>query len=85
MIAGLFLAMYFLLVRPQNNRAKAHRDLVSQLAKGDEVLTSGGLLGKITGLSDDYVTLRIAEGVEATFQRHAITKTLPKGTLKSIS
>ena len=83
-IGGMFLLFYFILWRPQSKRAQEHRDLVSSLAKGDEVLTSGGLLGKVTKVTDDYVTLQVAEGVELCMQKASIAAALPKGTLKSI-
>jgi preprotein translocase subunit YajC len=79
----VFLAMYLMLFRPQMKRAKEHRQLVSSLAKGDEVLTSGGLAGRITDLGDDFVSVEIAERVIIKVQRGAVTAVLPKGTLKS--
>ncbi|MCB1648802.1 MAG: preprotein translocase subunit YajC [Pseudomonadales bacterium] len=83
-IGGMFVLFYFILWRPQSKRAKEHRELVSSLTKGDEVLTSGGLLGKVTKVSDDYVTLQVAEGVELSLQKASIAAALPKGTIKSI-
>lgn len=83
-IGGMFVLFYFILWRPQSKRAKEHRVLVSSLNKGDEVLTSGGLLGKVTKVTDDYVTLQVAEGVELCMQKASIAAALPKGTLKSI-
>jgi preprotein translocase subunit YajC len=83
-IGGMFVLFYFILWRPQSKRAKEHRELVSSLAKGDEVLTSGGLLGRVTKVTDDYVTLQVAEGVELCMQKVSIAAALPKGTLKSI-
>lgn len=79
----IFAVFYFMLIRPQMKRAKEHRMLVSQLGKGDEVVTNGGLLGKITDLSDAFVTVEIAEGVHIKLQRNAVTTVLPKGTIKS--
>ncbi len=79
-----FFAIFYLLIwRPQAKRAKEHRDLVSSLAKGDEVVMSGGLLGKIADLDEQYLTVKAAEGVVLRFQRHAVAQVLPKGTLKS--
>jgi preprotein translocase subunit YajC len=75
---------YLILWRPQAKRAKEHRELVGGLSKGDEVLTSGGILGRITNVSDDYVTVEISEGVEVNLQKSAIGAALPKGTIKSI-
>lgn len=83
MMGVIFLAMYFLLFRPQMKRAKEHRELVSKLEKGDEVLTSGGLAGRIEQLGEHFVTVEIAERVSIKVQRGAITAVLPKGTLKS--
>ena len=80
----IFAVFYFMLIRPQMKRAKEHRNLVSQLGKGDEVVTNGGLLGKITDLSDAFVTVEIAEGVQIKLQRSAVTTVMPKGTIKSV-
>ena len=77
---GLF---YFMLIRPQQRRAKEHQALVSKLAAGDEVVTSGGLLGKVTEVGDTFVTLEIADGVRVKVQKVQITQLMPKGTLKS--
>jgi preprotein translocase subunit YajC len=79
----VFLAMYFILFRPQMKRAKEHRELVSKLAKGDEVLTSGGIAGRITDIGDDFISVEIADRVAIKVQRGAITAVLPKGTLKA--
>ena len=79
----IFLGMYFLLFRPQMKRAKEHRELVSKLQKGDEVLTGGGLAGRIEDLGESFVTIEIADRVSIKVQRGAITAVLPKGTLKS--
>ncbi|KKO12807.1 hypothetical protein LCGC14_0008240 [marine sediment metagenome] len=83
-IGGMFLLFYLILWRPQAKRAKEHRELVGGLSKGDEVLTSGGILGRITKVSDDYVTVEVADGVEVSLQKSAIAAALPKGTIKSI-
>ena len=79
----IFAVFYFLLIRPQMKRAKEHRNLVSALSKGDEVVSNGGLLGKITDLDDSFVTLELAKGVEVRLQRHAVASVMPKGTIKS--
>jgi preprotein translocase subunit YajC len=79
----IFVIFYFLLIRPQSKRAKEHRDMVTKLAKGDEVITNGGLLGRITDLDDNYLTVEIASGVAVKLQRQAVLQVLPKGTLKS--
>ncbi|HHH35497.1 MAG TPA: preprotein translocase subunit YajC [Gammaproteobacteria bacterium] len=79
----IFVIFYFLLLRPQIKRAKEHKQMVSALAKGDEVVTNGGLLGKVTRLDEDFLTLEIAEGVQVRVQRNAIASLVPKGTVKS--
>ncbi|OGI61017.1 MAG: preprotein translocase subunit YajC [Candidatus Muproteobacteria bacterium RIFCSPHIGHO2_01_FULL_61_200] len=83
MLGVLFAAFYFILIRPQAKRAKEHKALIAALAKGDEVVTGGGVLGKVTNLSDVYVTVEIADGVEIKVQRQAVQTVLPKGTIKS--
>lgn len=84
----IFAVFYFLLIRPQVKRQKEHKAMVEALNKGDEVLTSGGIIGKITEMSDQYVTLQIAavdgKSVEVAMQRAAVQTLLPKGTLKSL-
>lgn len=76
----IFGAFYFLLIRPQQKKQKAHADLVSALSVGDEVLTAGGILGKITGVSEHYVIVQIAENAEIKMQRASISQVVPKGT-----
>ena len=83
-IGGMFVLFYLILWRPQAKRAKEHRELVSGLAKGDEVLTSGGILGRVTKVTEDYVTIEVATGVELNMQKSAVAAALPKGTIKSI-
>ena len=83
-IGGMFVLFYLILWRPQSKRAKEHKELVTGLAKGDEVLTSGGLLGKVTKVTDDYVTLQVVDGVELCMQKASVAAALPKGTIKSI-
>jgi preprotein translocase subunit YajC len=75
------LIFYFLLIRPQSKRAKEHRDMVSQLAVGDEVVTNGGILGTITAMDEAYMSLQIASGVVIKVQRHQVSQVLPKGTI----
>jgi preprotein translocase subunit YajC len=75
--------MFFLMVRPQMKRQKEHRELLSRLAKGDEVLTSGGLAGRVEDIGDNFVNVEIASGVVVKLQKVAIAAVLPKGTLKS--
>ena len=79
----IFVVFYFMLIRPQMKRAKEHRQMVSALAKGDEVVTNGGVLGKITEVGESFVTLQLAENVEIKLQRHAVASVMPKGTIKS--
>jgi preprotein translocase subunit YajC len=79
----LFAVFYFLLIRPQSKRAKEHKNMVANLAKGDEVVTNGGILGTITDLDDNYATLKIADNVEIKVQRPSISTLVPKGTIKS--
>ncbi|MGD9600701.1 MAG: preprotein translocase subunit YajC [Gammaproteobacteria bacterium] len=80
----LFVAFYFFLIRPQMKRQREHQKLVQGLQKGDEIVTSGGLLGRITDVNDNYVKVEVAKGVEIRVQRPAVTSILPKGTLKEI-
>lgn len=84
MLAAFALIFYFLVLRPQSKRAKDHRSLVSNLQKGDEVLTSGGIVGKVSKITDDFIVLNISENNEILIQRQAIAALLPKGTMKSI-
>jgi len=79
----LFVIFYFLLIRPQSKRAKEHRKLVEALSKGDEVVTNGGLLGKVTDVSEQYLTVELAEGVQVKLQKQSVSTVLPKGTIKS--
>jgi preprotein translocase subunit YajC len=80
----LFVVFYFLLIRPQMKRAKEHRTMVAALAKGDEVVTNGGLLGRITKVGDSFVTLEIADGLEVRVQKQSLATLMPKGTIKSL-
>lgn len=79
----IFVIFYFLLIRPQMKRAKEHRQLVANLAKGDEVVTNGGLLGKILNVGETFLTLELADNVVVKIQRHAVSSVMPKGTVKS--
>lgn len=85
MTAIFILFMYFVMWRPQSKRAKEHRGLISSLTTGDEVVTSGGILGRISKVTDSYVVLSLADNVEITVQKGSIVNALPKGTLKSIA
>ncbi len=84
MLGGFVLIFWLLIWRPQNKRAKAHRELINNLSKGDEVLTSGGILGKVSKVSDDYVTLQVNADMELNFQRVSVASILPKGTIKEL-
>jgi len=84
MIAAIFVLFYFMLIRPQNKRAKEHRELLSRLKKGDEIITTGGILGKVVSLDEHYIKISPAEGVEMNMQKSAVSTVLPKGTLKSL-
>ncbi|MEJ0099334.1 MAG: preprotein translocase subunit YajC [Pseudomonadota bacterium] len=79
----MLVAFYFLLIRPQQKRAKEHQNLLSKLATGDEVVTSGGILGRVTDVGDAFVTVEIADGVRIKLQKAQITQLVPKGTYKS--
>jgi preprotein translocase subunit YajC len=81
----MFVLLYFLLIRPQMKRAKETKAMIEALQKGDEVITAGGVVGRITKLGEQYITLEIAANTEIIVQRPAVQVTLPKGTLKSIS
>jgi preprotein translocase subunit YajC len=78
----MFVVLYFVMIRPQMKRQKEHRSMVEALAKGDEVATSGGLLGRVTKLGDTYLGVEIAPGVEVQVQRTAVVQVLPKGSIK---
>jgi len=84
----MFVILYFLMIRPQMKRQKEHRNLVAALAKGDEVITSGGLLGKVTKVGDSYINVEVAEladkPIEVVLQRSSVSNVLPKGTIKSL-
>ncbi|QGG79705.1 preprotein translocase subunit YajC [Litorivicinus lipolyticus] len=84
MLAIFIAIFYFLLWRPQQKRAKEHRELVGTLAKGDEVVTGGGVAGTVVKVNDDYAIVELSEGNEVVVQKQAIATTLPKGTLKDI-
>lgn len=82
MLALFFVVFYFLLIRPQQKRAKEHAAMVGALGAGEEVVTAGGLLGKVTEVGDDFLTLEVANGVQVKVQRNTIARMLPKGTMK---
>ncbi|MDO8177516.1 MAG: preprotein translocase subunit YajC [Undibacterium sp.] len=80
----MFVVLYFLMIRPQMKRQKEQKSMMDALAKNDEVVTAGGMLGKVTKVADGYVTLEISTGTEIIVQKSAITMLLPKGTIKAI-
>ncbi|WP_086480941.1 preprotein translocase subunit YajC [Oceanospirillum sanctuarii] len=84
LLVGFVVIFYFMLWRPQSKRAKEHRELVSGIAKGDEVVIGGGLVGRITKVSDEFVVMEVAEGTEVNVQKASVVAVLPKGTIKSI-
>lgn len=85
LLVGMFVIFYFILIRPQQKRVKEHKNLVASLKKGDEVVTNGGLLGKLTDVGEQYVSVEIADSVQIRLQRNAVAAVLPKGTIKSAS
>ena len=84
LIVLMFVVLYFLMIRPQMKRAKEHKTMVEALQKGDEVVTSGGMLGRISKINENYVTLEISSNVEVQLQRPSVQLVLPKGTLKNL-
>lgn len=84
MFGGLFVFMYFMIIRPQRKKQKEHRELVTSIAKGDEIVTNSGIIGKINKIEGDYLVLEVSDKVELKFQRNAIHAVLPKGTIKAI-
>ncbi len=84
MMGAIFLIFYFLIIRPQSKRAKEHKAMIDALGKGDEVITGGGILGKIITLHDQFVTVEVNQNMQINVQRQSITTVVPKGTIKSI-
>ena len=84
LIGAMFAVLYFLMIRPQMKRAKEHKSMVDGLQKGDEVITAGGVLGRINKVTDAYVAIEIANNVEVQVQKAAVQTVLPKGTLKNL-
>ena len=78
----MFVVLYFVMIRPQMKKAKEHKAMVESLAKGDEVATAGGVLGKVTKVGDSFIGLEVANGVEVQLQRSAVVQVLPKGSIK---
>ena len=85
LIVLMFGVLYFLMIRPQMKRAKEHKTMIDALQKGDEVITTGGILGRVTKINENYVTLEVSNNVEIQIQRPAVQLVLPKGTLKNIA
>ncbi|MDH3688904.1 MAG: preprotein translocase subunit YajC [Gammaproteobacteria bacterium] len=79
----IFVLFYFLLIRPQQKRAKQHKEMAASLKKGDEVVTNGGTLGRVTEAGETFLTLEVADGVQIKVQRQAVQQMMPKGTMKS--
>ena len=84
LLVGFVAIFYFLLWRPQSKRRKEHQSLMTSMDKGDEVVTSGGIVGQITKIEDDFIGLKVAENIEFRVQKSSVGATLPKGTLKSL-
>ena len=84
LIVLMFVVLYFLMIRPQMKRAKEHKQLIEALQKGDEVITAGGVLGRISKVGEGYLTLEVAENVEIHVQRPSVQLVLPKGTIKGL-
>jgi len=82
-MAVFVVIFYFLLIRPQQKKAKDHQNMLTKIAAGDEVVTTGGLLGKVTEVGDTFITLEVAEGVRVKVQKFQVGSMMPKGTLKS--
>ncbi len=82
MVALFFGIMYFMIIRPQSKKAKEHTSLLDALSKGDEIVTNGGILGKITKLGDNFIELQVSDTSTIKIQRHAIASVMPKGTMK---
>ncbi|MEN9543388.1 MAG: hypothetical protein RLZZ598_221 [Pseudomonadota bacterium] len=77
----MFVVLYFIMIRPQMKRQKEHKSMIDALAKGDEIVTSGGILGRVSKLGDSYLHVELASGIEVQLQRSAVAQVLPKGTL----
>ena len=84
MLAAFGMLFYFMLIRPQNKRTKQHQTLLNNLTKGDEIVTNGGLLGKIVKICDDFIILNIAKNTDIIVQKQTISTAMPKGTLKTV-
>ena len=78
----LFVVFYFLLIRPQQKRQKQHKQMIAEIAKGDEIVTMGGLLGKVTDVNDNFLTVEVSKGTNVKVQRNLVQALMPKGTVK---
>ena len=83
-VLALFVVFYLMMIRPQMKRQKEHRKLISEIKAGDEVVVAGGIAGQVVRVTDQFLAVEIASGVEVKVQKHAVAQVLPKGTLKSI-
>jgi len=84
LLFGFMILIYFLMIRPENKRRKAHQEMLASLDTGEEIVTAGGILGKVTKISDQYIELSISDSTKIKIQKSSISAILPKGTLKSI-
>jgi len=84
-LIGMFVLMYFLLIRPQQKRAKDHKNLLKELKKGDEVVTNGGVIGKINAVDESFAEIEIASGVSVKVQKQGINQKMPKGSIKPMT
>ena len=84
LLFGFMILIYFLMIRPENKRRKTHQEMISSLEMGDEIVTAGGILGKVSKITDQYIELSISDNTKIKIQKNSISAVLPKGTLKSI-
>ena len=84
LLIGFMVLIYFLMIRPENKRRKAHQDMLASIEVGDEIVTSGGILGKVVKVNDQFLEVSVTENVKLKVQNTAVSSVLPKGTLKSI-
>ena len=84
LFGGMFVLFYFILWRPQSKRAREHKELTESISKGDEIMTTGGLLGKVTKVDENYIAIEVSKGVELKLQKSAVAAALPKGTISQI-
>ena len=84
LLFGFMILIYFLMIRPENKRRKAHQEMLASLDTGEEIVTAGGILGKVTKISEQYIELSISDNTKIKVQKNSISAVLPKGTLKSI-